>query len=193
MRRLAALVITMIAMYNTIKNMFEGARGIDYTMLVVETLVLLLVGYGEWVTFSDHRKANKRHKFLTPKRIWLAGLIERGEQLRQNAPVEMETREEHPDFQLWVNRVDEWSNRTGEAIGKESLIAIVVFNQTHPCGLGSVFVQTPNQAGKPLYISNQDVLWAYQRLVSQLANLTRIKDNADLYFDSASKPKGKNQ
>jgi hypothetical protein len=109
-----------MAMYHTIHHiLFDGARQIDYKMLVVETLVLLLVGYGEWTTFSDRRKANKREKVLSPKRVWLDGLIEQGEQLRRDTPVEVETRGEHPAFQLWIDRVDAWSNSTAEAVDRE--------------------------------------------------------------------------
>ena len=181
--RLALLGVNTMAMYHTIHHiLFEGARQIDYTMLVVESLVLLLVGYGEWTTFSDRREARKRESFIAPKRAWLAGLIEQGEQLRRDTPVEVDTRAEHPAFQIWVNRADDWSNRTAEAVDRECPKGIVVFNLMRPAHMGSVYVQTPNKAARQFHIGNQDVLYAYERLVSQIANLTQIKENAEVYF-----------
>jgi hypothetical protein len=40
----------------------------------------------------------------------------------------------------------------------------------------------PNDAGRPVRLTSQDVIDAYERLVSQLANLTEIAEKADLYF-----------
>lgn len=182
-RLLALLGVNTMAMSYTIHHiLFEGARHIDYTMLVVEALVLFLVGYGEWVTFSDRRKAKKREKLLAPRLIWLAGLIKQGEQLRRDTPVEVDTRAEHPAFQLWIDRADAWSNSTAEAVDRECPKGIVVFNLMRPAYMGTVYVQTPNKAGKQFHIGNQDVLYAYERLVSQLANLVQIKENAEVYF-----------
>jgi hypothetical protein len=151
-------------------------------MLIVEALVLILIAYEVFAGRHERQAKQKRAKLLAQKRAWLAGIVERGEQLRRDIPVEVDTRAEHPDFAPWIQRVDVWSSQTVEALGKECPKAMIVFNMTRPPSREDTLVQKPNKAGRTLHIGNQDVFDAYVQLVSQLANLTNIAEKAEVYF-----------
>lgn len=167
--------------YSIHHTVFEEIRPFDWIMLAVEVLVLLFVGYGEWTTFSDRRKAKRREAILAPKRLWLAGLIEQGEQLRRDTPREAIEYNDHPSFFPWIQRVDTWGKETVTALERESPKAAIVFNLVKSPVSMEVFVYLPNKLGSPFQLSG-NLRVAYERLTSQLANLAEILEKLEVYF-----------
>ncbi|MGA3264225.1 MAG: hypothetical protein ABSC47_09295 [Terracidiphilus sp.] len=168
-------------MCNTISHMFDGVRPFDWVMLIVEVLALVLIGYQVWLAFRERRTKQERERLLAAKRSWLSGIMARGEQLRQDTPVEAATFYDHATFRPWLESVDVWGRETAESLSKECPKAAIVFNLMRPAGTAHVIAYTPNKAGSPFQVSGK-IREAYVRLVEQLANLTEIMEKADFYF-----------
>src|ERR1039457_5161357 len=58
---LLRVLVVLLIMLDTLKRyLFDGARPIDRTMMIVELLVLLFVAYEAIVLFADRRREKRR-------------------------------------------------------------------------------------------------------------------------------------
>jgi hypothetical protein len=148
---------------------------------LIELGVFLLIFVEVVVGLGSYLKRRNRKKFLEGRREWLSQLVAEGEKLRHDTPPEAEWSTGDPALYKWIEQLDSWSGRTVEALKESSPKAAVTFNLFRNSGAREVIVYTPNKVGRPFQVSGQ-VRVAYERLVSQLGNLTEIVEKSDVYF-----------
>lgn len=96
--------------------LFENAKPIDETMLVIETLVLALIFYDVVIGIRERRKKKRQSSSQSEKVKRLTGLIEEGQQIRNIAP-SPHTNTDYPTAQAqWLDTANKWTNEVNELL-----------------------------------------------------------------------------
>jgi hypothetical protein len=141
----------------------EGARAIDWAILVVDFLVLLVI-----VVLDTPERF---HKFKVRRRLRTVYIVlAEGQRLHESAPPAGTTDASIAD--AWIVAVQQWIQQTHQALAKFSVAAGMSFNSRKVApdiNYGGI-TMTSNARG-----------W-YGELLHRLANLQNIMEKADVYF-----------
>jgi hypothetical protein len=141
----------------------EGARPIDWLILIVDFLVLAVI---VWLDAPE-----RVHKYKVRRRLRLVhSIIAEGQRLHESAPPAGTTDTAVAD--AWVKAVQLWIEKTHQSLTRYSDAAAMSFNsrKVAPTLIFGVITATSNARE-----------W-YGELLHRLANLQNIMEKADVYF-----------
>jgi type II secretory pathway pseudopilin PulG len=147
--------------------LFDGARHIDVTILVVDLLVLVVIVI-EWIrTESRERKqaqkASQREKLVAERIEALRQLMSQGQEIQSNPPPPGDAR-----VDSWSKMADRWGEKTQALLRSYSAPAETSFLHRPPIG--------------PTTYAHIGAQVAYSTLVARLDNLRGIIEKPDVYL-----------
>jgi hypothetical protein len=177
------LAVNLLIMWYTLKRIFfDGGRPIDYTMLVIEGLVLALIAYEVVIGIKERRKTKHRQALVDKRVIELSQLIESGQEIRSAVPnpnvgpdllSQLRVSEEH-----WMGSVKKWTSQVDTLLSSYSPRASSKFmlitnfrpaDNTAFTSLGTATLRGP-------------VREHYQCLSARLNNLIAIMESPSAYL-----------
>lgn len=181
-RLLIYATITLLAMWNTIRHMFEGVRPFDWLMLVVELAVLLLILYEVIVGILRHREAEKRRKQLANVSRILSGFMIEGQNIRGKTP------DPHPSASgsgdavtIWINLVTAWHTKVAQYLSSVSGRAESAFSLIASVEQTGAWLLHQSTPGTGFYVTGHAGTY-YRNLLAYLQNLQGIIEKLDVYF-----------
>jgi hypothetical protein len=152
-----------------IRHMFEGARPLDWLMLVVEALVLALIAY-EIVSPRWHRRKIRRLLNVA------FDFVQRGQKLQAISPQGIYGPEgpHGPQFvPAWIEKVKTWNQE-----------ALDFMERCSPQARASFLSDTSSGAAhtQQSLMVPPEAQWWYRTMLTRLDNLQRIAENPDVYF-----------
>jgi hypothetical protein len=167
-------------MWHTLKRiLFEGGRPIDYTMLVIESLVLALIAYEVLIGIKERCAKKRRHSALDKRVSEVSTIIAKGQHLQSTVPdIVANYRENEVIEGQWIEAVRIWTDETSTLLMAYSARAVSAFLQLTPdVGMdNTIFLP-----GRTFPLSGS-LRYCYQGLVAKLGNLHRIVERPDAYF-----------
>lgn len=156
----------------------DGARPIDWLVVIVDFLVLIVILWFEGGERRHKRNMRKRIASLSP-------FMERGQALQRAIPNPLD--DSTPDAKAekvkqWIDSVSDWDRETRDFLEQCSPRAAAAF------GLIAETSQLANpqyvytESGSSFPISGDLQRESYQRLVAHLKNLRSITEKPEAYF-----------
>jgi len=146
----------------------EGARAIDWAILVVDFLVLAVI---VWLDAPE-----RFHKHTVRRRLRVVyGMLAQGQKLHQSAPPSGPLSNSGGDSDIataWVTAVDHWIKQTHQTLAKHSVAAGMAFDARRVA---------PDLHWGTVSRSSNAMAW-YGELLHRLSNLQNIMEKADVYF-----------
>jgi hypothetical protein len=176
-RLLIYTAITLFAMCNTIRRMFEGVKPFDWLMLGIETAVLLLILYEVIVGVMRHREAEKRRKQLAKVTQILSDFMFEGQSIQGETP----NPHTGGDVTRWVSLVTEWHIKVAQYLSSissraESAFSLIINAEQ----AGSHILHQPGDS-VGFYVTGHEGTH-YRKLMAYLQNLRGIIEKLDAYF-----------
>src|ERR1039458_3404991 len=176
-RLLAYFAITMIALCNTIRHMFQGVKPFDWLMLGIETAVLGLILYEVVADEIRRRAGTRRQAFIHERALGLSALWDKGQRIRSIVPNAVFNTEREKGTQ-WIAEGESWVKETESFLDRSSSRALESFMCVTDAFKVSVWIND-SRAG---FFVRGEVQPVYQRMVVQLENLHRIIERPEAYF-----------
>jgi hypothetical protein len=144
--------------------LFEGARPIDRTVLIVDALVLLII-FVEWIQAQrrEHR-ISQRQKLVDTRLVSVRGAISQGQAIQHSAVPNGDAQTDH-----WYQRTKAWTTQTEKLLEGYSLRASTAFMD--------VSSANPMRTYQEFAVAQE-----YAHLVARLNNLIRIMENPEVYL-----------
>ena len=176
-RLIAGMVITLLALVNTVHQMIEQTRLIDWIMLVIEAAVLLLIAYEVGVNYCRYRVETKQKERRNKILAVLSDFMFRGQTIQHNVPTPNDMGTVITD---WIALVAEWRIEVSQYLAETSSRAESAFSlisDSHQSG-DHVFHHT---ADASFYVTGL-VAQSYRPLIAYLSNLRSIMEKPEIYF-----------
>ena len=164
----------------------DGARPIDWLVVIVDFLVLVAIlwfeGIGEW----RHHKERKRRSNVERIVATLCGFMDKGQKIQREVPQPKPSL--HPTYievtgeiKEWENTVGIWNGEVHEFLQKCSARAaasfVLIAGTNQPANPQIVYMEPGGSF--PIEGSQRE---SYQKLVVQLSNLRSIIEKPEAYF-----------
>jgi hypothetical protein len=159
---LAANFVMLEAAYRKWHMLVEGARPIDWAILIVDFLVLAVI---LWLDAPERLHKRTIRKGLRVVQLCLV----QGQELRNSVP---SSGQDSVQVNAWTKSVEDWIRDTQMEMSKRSTQAGISF--AHFSGGASSLVNYTGIAGTAMQ-------W-YKELLLRLDNLRNIMEKADVYF-----------
>jgi hypothetical protein len=167
-RRLSVyFVISLVITCRTIMHMFEGARAIDWVMLVIEALVLILIAYEVVIAHLDRRGARMRKQATDRRSEAIRELVSKGHVLLASAP---RFGENDMIVAKWKDSLRDWNVEVQTLLKSYSSQALASYNQGIPKSASFPGLAAGNVQGD------------YSFLLMRLDNLQNIMEKPDVYY-----------
>jgi hypothetical protein len=162
--RLLKLVAAVLIMRDAIMRLFEGARPIDRTVLVVDLLVLLVIVIEYGHSLLRERKKGQRELQRRRRLEFVRQAMSNGQELQRKAPY---VHAPNLDVAEWKHSVNSWVQNTQTLLRSYSAQA------------EASFLHDPHSipANYPTLATHE-----YHLLVIRLNNLRGIMEKPEVYF-----------
>jgi len=164
----------------------DGAKPIDWLILIVDVLVLMAILGFEGVGEFRYRKERKRRSNVERIVGSLCGFMDKGQKIQREVPKPKPSFD--PTYDAITRKIEEWENTvsiwSGEVHGflqecsaREATSFILIAGTNQPANPQIVCMESGRSF--PIEGSQRE---SYQKLAAQLSNLRSIIEKPEAYF-----------